>query len=141
MKKRNGLYLPITIATLALAVSVMLPGLAVTGEDSSIEVRDYAFCTSVENREPISRERSFSSGTRRIYLWTLITSDEVPTKIKHIWYHGDKRMSKVKLDIPYERTRTWSYKTIQPSQTGDWYVDIIDCDGNLLKQVSFKVTE
>ncbi len=139
MNQRDRVYAAFMIA--AVAVYAVVPVIVAAGENAKLEVDDYAFCTSVENREPINRERAFSPDVGRVYLWTLIAGAGEPAKIKHVWYYGDKKMNKVKLDIAFEQTRTWSYKNILPSQTGDWYVDIIDCHGNLLRQVSFEVTD
>jgi len=120
---------------------VAAAGIAAAEEQAAVEVDDYAFCTNVENHEPINRENTFSSEVGRVYLWNLILAGSTPAQVTHVWYHGDKQMQKETLDIDSASARIWSYMDIASADTGDWYVDIVDCDGNTLKQVSFKVTE
>lgn len=75
----------------------------------------------------------------KVYCWSKITGAEEPTTIKHIWYLGDKVISEVELAINYSSHRTWSYKTMIPEFAGNWKVEAVDADGNLLGVKTFSV--
>ena len=110
-------------------------------EEDSLKVQKFAFCKSVEDREPVGVSTEFPSDIGRIYLWTRIYGAEQPTKIKHVWYYGVQKMREIPLSIQYQRTRTWSYKNILPQWVGDWHVEVVDEQGRVLKKLSFKILE
>ena len=101
-------------------------------EEDSLRVQKFAFCKSVEDREPVGVSTEFPPDIGRICLWTRIYGAEQPTKIKHVWYYGVKKMREILLSIQYQRTRTWSYKNILPQWAGDWHVEVVDEKGKVL---------
>ncbi len=105
-----------------------------------LSVKEFALCEGVEDRNPVNQGSSFSSGIGRIYLWTNIYGAEEPTHIYHVWYYGEQEMAVTKLDIKYSRNRTWSSKTIMPQWVGNWKVEVVDAEGNMLQEVSFVTT-
>ena len=106
---------------------------------SAVSVADYTFCTGVEDHEPVGPASTFEPDVGRVYLWTDIHADEPPLEIKHVWYYGDTKMTEVPLRIGYTRTRTWSSKTILEDWTGEWRVDVVNGDGEILKRVNFTI--
>jgi len=129
-----------------LFMGVLFSGKILSQEQESAElklltVQKFAFCERVEEREPVGSGEEFSSDIGRVYLWTSIYGAEQSTSIKHIWYYENKKMNEVPLSIKYKRTRTWSYKNIIPELTGNWYVEVVDENGGVLKKLSFKIKE
>ncbi len=107
--------------------------------EKGLKVEEYAFCENIEERQPIGIKTTFPKDVGKVYLWTNIVGAEEPTTITHIWYYGKKKMAEISLKINYVRNRTWSYKTILPQWTGDWYVEMVDSQGNLLEKVTFTI--
>lgn len=140
-----------------LAVTLIMPaGYAQTEEDvkqeekaplkqvekapsAELTVEKLACGMTVEERELQDEAITFSPDTERIYCWSLITGCEEPTIVEHVWYYGGQEKARVTLDVEYPRMRTWSYKTMMPEWKGDWKVEIVDADGQLLASTEFKV--
>ena len=106
---------------------------------SSLQVKEFAFCRKVENRQPSGIGKSFPSNVGRVYLWTKIYGAERPTRIKHVWYYENERWLEIPLKIQSISYRTWSYFTIRPELTGKWHVQVEDEKGILLGKFSFKI--
>lgn len=109
---------------------------AAAAEDQGLKVEKAVAATGVEDREPVGEATEFEASVGKVYCWSKIAAETVPTTIKHVWYHGEQKVFEMDLDIKYPSTRTWTAKTIQP---GDWRVDITDQAGTVLDSVSFTV--
>lgn len=97
--------------------------------EPSVTVNRAVFCTGVEEREPVGAAEEFPVDVGRIYCWTELMAAEPPSTVTHVWYHDDTKLYEVPLEVNYERTRTWSYKTILPDWTGEWRVEVVGADG------------
>jgi len=104
--------------------------------DQGLKVEKAAAATGVESREPVGEATEFEASVGKVYCWSKIAAETVPTTIKHVWYQGEQKVFEKDLDIKYPSTRTWSVKTIQ---AGSWRVDITDEAGKVLNSVSFTV--
>lgn len=142
---------------LLLSVSVLISGLFLTLSVIPLSSRDnmaYAqdpgetivaemvLCKEVFNMEPMEpiSEASLSDG--RIYTWTKIKAGTTPTFIKHVYYHGGKRVGEVTLDVKYPTFRTWSYKTLKGRwMIGKWRVEVLSSDETLLASREFTVSQ
>jgi len=127
MKKRLTIFSIVLVVISIVAQKIM----------AEIKVKEFAFCERIKNRKPVESKGIFASDVGRVYFWTNIYGAERPTQIKHIWYYRGSKMSEVTLDIKYPQYRTWSYKTIMPEWVGEWYVEIVDSEGNVLKKANF----
>ena len=107
----------------------------------NIKVIDMKFAVAIQNREPIGISERFPPDIGKVYCWTKIYSDKVPTKIYHVWYYKGKEMARVELGITYSTFRTWSSKNILPEWVGSWKVVVEDENGNKLAEKSFEITE
>lgn len=96
-------------------------------------------CTEIQDREPVGAGDSFAATVGQLYCHTLVEGAEEPTTITHVWYHGEKNMAKVILDVGSVRWRTWSSKRIMGDWTGDWHVEILDEGGSVVATVSFQI--
>ena len=97
-------------------------------------------CRSVENREPVGGDTKFPADVARLYFYSklaLEASNEV--QVHHVWRYQGKEMARVTLPVRGPQWRTYSSKTIENSQKGEWSVDLTAGDGTVLKSVGFKV--
>ncbi len=90
--------------------------------EMALTVKDMAFCDSIEEREPVSRETAFSSDIGKIFFWSNVLNDGEEAFVEHVWYYKGEEMARVSLPASYPRNRIWSSKTILPEWTGEWTV-------------------
>ncbi len=128
--------LNISVCVLFVASLAAAQEKAPAAEDQGVKVEKAVAATGVEDREPVGEATEFEASVGKVYCWSKIAAETVPTTIKHVWYHGEQKVFEMDLDIKYPSTRTWTVKTIQP---GDWRVDITDEAGTALDSVSFTV--
>ena len=100
------------------------------------QVEKIALGTGVESRELVGEATEFDVSVGRVYCWTKIIAQNVPTTIKHVWYTDEKEAAEVTLNVQYPSTRTWSSKTIGP---GKWRVEVLSEAGEVLASADFIV--
>jgi len=100
------------------------------------QVEKIALGTGVESRDLVGEATEFDVSVGRIYCWTKITSQNVPTTIKHIWYAGEEKAAEVPLNINSPSARTWSSKAIS---AGKWKVEVVSETGEVLASTDFTV--
>ncbi len=119
--------------------SFLLAGTLAAAQKESpkgLSVEKAVAATSVEDHEPVGEAKEFNASVGKVYCWTKVVAETVPTKIKHVWYVDNQQVSEIPLDINYPSTRTWSTKTIR---AGSWRVDVTDETGTVLTSVNFTV--
>ena len=98
-------------------------------------------CRGVYKRNPIKPGFTFSNNVDSIFCYTKISNKGPKQEIKHLWYYENKLITAVTYNIKTSYNyRSWSKKTILPSQTGEWRVDIIDDKENVLGSRKFKIS-
>jgi hypothetical protein len=128
-----------TRISLSLAIAIFLATSALAQETRMITVEDIQICTSVDNRQPVGTDTSFTHDVERLWCFTKLSSDRDMTSVSHVWYYNDKEMAKVDLVVNAKTWRTWSSKRILKSWTGEWRVDILSATGELLASKEFTV--
>jgi len=106
---------------------------------SKIKVEQFVCSENVVNRTPVNISKTFSTELDKVYCFTKVKTDKTPTYIYHIWYKNGKRIAEIKLNIKYQFYRTWSYKTIFPSDIGNWKVELLDSNKNKIAETYFKI--
>jgi hypothetical protein len=106
----------------------------------AVEVAEAVICRDVVDREPIDVGDSFEVSVARLYCFTKIVGAQEPIEIAHVWYYGDVERARVNLSVAAASWRTWSSKIIQAHEIGDWHVDIIGPDDEVLETVEFEIT-
>jgi len=89
------------------------------------------FTKSVENRVPIEIITGADNSLGKIYFFTNIrhlTGD----KITHRWIYKDKVKAEVSFDIKGERWRVWSSKNLWYTWTGQWKVEVVNQQNEIL---------
>jgi hypothetical protein len=107
---------------------------------SDLEITRAAICRQVVDREPVDAGTSFESPVEKLSCFTHVTGAQNPVEIYHVWYFAEAERAVVKLKVNSVSWRTYSTKIIQPHEIGDWRVDVLEQEGNLLKAVHFKIT-
>jgi hypothetical protein len=102
----------------------------------TVEVK---LCTSIENRMPVGETTTFSTEVGTVCCWCRVSGCQGETTIKHVWYYQGKQMNEVELPVRSVSWRTWSFKSVPASMTGEWSVKVMDQAGNVLKEVTFTV--
>jgi hypothetical protein len=106
-----------------------------------LEITRAAICRQVVEREPVDAGTSFEPSVERLYCFTHITGAQDATEIYHVWYFAETERAVVKLKVNSASWRTYSSKIIQPHEIGDWRVDVLGPEGNILKSVHFEITQ
>lgn len=108
---------------------------------SPLTVPQAAICTDVQDREAVGSASRFPSSVGRLYCLTKIVGAAEPTKVTHLWFHGDTQVHKVELTVGGPAWRTYSYKTVPPGWTGEWRVDVEDAQGVVIYSIPFTVSD
>jgi len=103
-------------------------------------VSSLVIATGVENREPVGAAEQFTADVGTLYAYMVVEGDFSETQLTQVWVHGGDEVARVPLTVRGPRWRTWSSKTLPPSWTGDWTVNVVDQDGNTLKSAAFTVS-
>jgi hypothetical protein len=126
---------------LSLVVILFLSFQAFAQETPTITVEDIQICTSVEDRQPVGADTSFTKDIGQLYCFTKLSSDQDAATIFHAWYYNDREMLKVELNTKAKTWRTWSNKKILDTWTGEWRVDVLSSDGNILTSKQFTIRD
>jgi len=95
---------------------------------------------AISGREPTDNVTSISlSSDKKLFLFTQINQkkDQV---IYHRWMFNDKQMAQIKLHIGSDQWRTYSSKTFNRQMLGQWQVNVVDENEQILKSIKFDVT-
>ncbi|MFQ5802648.1 MAG: DUF2914 domain-containing protein [Candidatus Methylomirabilales bacterium] len=95
--------------------------------------------TEVIGREPAETSSPIPAEIGRLYYFTEVTEAGPPREILHVWTWQDRNVSEIPLKVQGRRFRTWSYKTIPSTWTGEWRVEARTPEGAVLSTKSFQV--
>ncbi len=116
---------------------VLLTGMAGAGE--ALKVEELVFGTAVESREPVGVDQRFPDTVGRVYCFTRITGAEGEVGIVHAWYFNDEEKARLNLSVKSKSWRTWSSKKIVKYWAGEWRVDVLSADGDVLDSKGFTI--
>ena len=108
---------------------------------NSLDVKEIIICRGVYKRNPIKPGFEFTNNVDSLFCYTKISNSGPKKEIKHLWYFKDKKITTVVYNIKTAYNyRSWSRKTILPSQTGQWRVEIVDENDKLLASRDFSIS-
>lgn len=122
-----------------LVVSIVLLSNVFAVQAGAIEATEAVLTTAVVDRKPVDNVEVFPVQGGRLYCFTRIIGATEPTSVVHLWYHGAKLVSRVELPVNSPDWRTWSAKSFQDSETGEWHVEVRDTLGQILRQLNFRL--
>jgi len=122
----------------ALGILVILRATALA-EEPTFTAAEAVVATGIENLTPVGISDTFPITAGKLYCFTRIKGARQDTTIKHLWFHGDRMVMEITLPIQSLNWRTYSSKTITPSSSGSWRVDITTENGTVLQSVPFTI--
>jgi cytoskeletal protein RodZ len=106
----------------------------------TLRVLRASVCSEIKNRMPAGVASTFPISIQRIYVWSEIEASRIPSEIRHVYYFNGQVVSDVTLDVRSTYWRTWSFKSISKNRDeGQWRVDIVSTDGEVLRRLYFEV--
>ena len=102
------------------------------------EVSRAMFTIGIDDREPVLQVDSIDSNSYTSISFFTELNDLSGHSITHQWTHNDKVMFEKTFEVRGERWRVWTSKTLIPSWTGTWTVNVLDNERVLLTSKSFE---
>jgi hypothetical protein len=118
---------------LAIGTLTALPGQIHAQEAPRVLAQ---FTTGVENREPIDQVTFVENDARKVFFFTELHGLNGQT-IRHRWLYDGKIMAEVTFEVRGPRWRVWSSKDLVPDWIGDWTVEIVTGNGEVIAAESF----
>lgn len=120
-----------------LILTALLTGIA----SAETKVNRIAIATGIENREPVNVNDTFKNDVNKLYCFSEIATDTVPTKVVHIWLYKDNIIAEIPLNVNSGKWRTYSSKNIIGTWIGDWKVEVYSEQGKLIDSIQFAINE
>ena len=106
-----------------------------------LKLNEVMICRGVYKRNPIKPGFSFTNNVDSLFCYTKISNKGPKQEIKHLWYYENNLITAVTYNIKTSYNyRSWSKKSILPSQVGEWRVDIIDDSEKVLGSRKFQIS-
>ena len=103
------------------------------------QVSQAVAATDVVEREPVGTATVFDADVGTVYVYTVLEGDFGETELQHVWLRGGEEAARIPLTVRGPRWRTWSSKRIPPEWAGEWTVQVVAPDGQVLTTVDFTV--
>ncbi|MHB1397539.1 MAG: DUF2914 domain-containing protein [Trichloromonadaceae bacterium] len=103
----------------------------------ALEVVEAAISTGVVDHLPIDFVEAYTVKAGKLYCFTRVLGSAGRDKVIHIWRREGQEMARIELPLRSDDFRTWSVKTIQPTWSGKWQVDVVDNAGTVLVSLPF----
>lgn len=103
----------------------------------ALEVVEAAISTGVVDHLPIDFVEAYTVKAGKLYCFTRVLGSAGRDKVIHIWRREGQEMARIELPLRSDDFRTWSVKSIQPTWSGKWQVDVVDNAGTVLVSLPF----
>jgi len=94
------------------------------------------FTSAVEDREPIDQITFVSTDVRKIIFFSDLR-DLAGHQVTHRWIFDGETVAEVVFDVEGPRWRVWSSKGLIEDWVGDWTVEIVTDEGEVLAAETF----
>jgi len=116
---------------------ILIAATVFSGSSFAGEVSRAMFTIGIDNREPVIMVDSIdSSSYTSISFFTELT-ELTSHNVTHQWTFNDQVMFEKTFEVKGPRWRVWTSKTLIPSWTGSWTVNVLDDDRSVLASKSF----
>jgi hypothetical protein len=102
------------------------------------EVSRALFTIGIDNREPVIMVDSINSSSYNSISFFTELNDLEGHNVTHQWSLNDMVMFEKTFEVKGARWRVWTSKTLIPSWTGSWTVNVLDDDRTVLASKSFE---
>jgi hypothetical protein len=102
------------------------------------EVSRALFTVGVDNREPVLTVDSIDSNSYTSISFFTELNDMDGHNVTHQWTYADQVVFEKTFEVKGYRWRVWTSKTLIPSWTGTWTVNVLDDDRVVLTSTSFQ---
>ncbi len=101
------------------------------------EVSRAMFTIGVDNREPILQVDSINSDAYQSISFFTELTELTGHNVTHQWTYNDEVMFEKTFEVKGPRWRVWTSKTLIPTWTGSWTVNVLDDDRTVLASQTF----
>ena len=115
-----------------------IAALAISSSSFAGQVSRALFTIGVDNHEPVIIVDSIDSSSYTSISFFTELNDLTGQNITHQWTYSDKVMFEKTFAVKAARWRVWTSKTLIPSWTGAWTVNVLDDDRTVLASKSFE---
>jgi len=124
---------------LALVAAALLPIAPLDAAAQPMPAALAQFTTGVENREPVDQVTFVESGVTKIFFFTELRN-LAGERVTHRWSYRGKVVAEVGFDVGGPRWRVWSTKDLDPEWIGDWTVEVVRGNGEVVAAETFTYT-
>ncbi len=105
-----------------------------------LKLNEIMICRDIYKRNPVKPGIDFINTVDTLFCYTKISNSGLKQQVRHVWFFNNKEMTTVKYNIkPSFNYRSWSRKKIMKNQIGEWRVDVVDSNNELLGSINFNV--
>ncbi len=106
---------------------------------SRLTISRMEISAGVMHQTPLDIGTTYPSSQEKVYCYLEFKDVKTETTVYVVWMLGHNEMDKIPLVIkPYPKFRTWASKKIN-GMKGEWKVNVLDGNGNLMKSATFTV--
>ncbi len=98
------------------------------------------FAMEIKDRTPLNIIEELDNSFGKIYFFTNIRNLQGQS-IRHRWIYKNKVMAEVEFDINGPRWRVWSSKNLWPTWLGEWSVEVLNANSEVLYKKEFNYIE
>ncbi len=132
---------PLLATALAMLGLVLLMTTALQAQTlNSLDAEFATISRTIVDRQPFDARTTYSASVGQLYCFTRIVNAQPPTEVTHVWYYQNVERARVTLPVNSNSWRTYSSKIIQLHEAGQWYVDVLDAEGDLIVSLPFTIT-
>jgi hypothetical protein len=130
------------IHCLILAAALALPVLATAEGELAVKpvvgvVARAAITNGIAEREPIDALNRVTNDHETIYFFTELR-DFAGQEVIHRWSYRGKAMAEVPFQVDGSRWRVWSTKKMNAGWLGDWTVEVVSAQGDVVETSRFE---
>lgn len=122
-----------TLNFILFAITLAIGSSALAGS-----VKRASFTVGIEDREPVLSVDSISAESYNSISFFTELSDLEGHTVTHQWMYDGKVMFEKTFEVNGARWRVWTSKTLLPSWTGTWTVNVLDDDRSVLETKTFE---
>lgn len=121
------------IKTILLSLALLASSTSIAGEVSRA-----VFTIGVDNREPVLSVDTIDSESYTSISFFTELNDLGGHNVTHQWTYDGNVMFEKSFEVKGARWRVWTSKTLIPSWTGTWTVNVLDDDRSVVTSKSFQ---